>query len=50
MTLDEGVFHKVIKTYSGTWERGQDNDHTKYHPENVYDIAKENIDKHPDKK
>jgi hypothetical protein len=50
MTLNDGVFHEVIKTYSGTWEKRQSNDHTKYHPENVYTIAKQNIEKYPNKK
>jgi len=50
MTLNEGVFHRVIKTYDGTWKKGAYNDHTKYHPENVFNIAKSHIEKFNDKR
>ncbi|WP_147376628.1 alkaline phosphatase family protein [Halopiger aswanensis] len=49
MTLDDGVFHDVIKTYGESWKNQRTNDHTKFHPENVYNIAKDNIESYSDK-
>lgn len=50
MTLDNNVFHDVVKTYGESWENQRTNSHTKFHPENVYNIAKDSLESYPNKR
>lgn len=50
MTLDDGVFHDVVKTYGDSWEDQRTDSHKKFHPENVYNIAIASIESYPDKR
>lgn len=49
-TLNDGVFHDIIKTYGDSWEDKRENDHTKFHPDNVKNIANEVIEKYENKR
>lgn len=50
ITLEDGVFHEVVRTYAGTWDASGENDHTKFHPRNVSEIARDTIDRHDRKR